>query len=604
MKKLSLLLFTSTLLGRPLPAQTPDFHQWAQRPPMGWNSWDNFATTITEAQTKAQADYMAAHLKAVGWEYIVVDIQWYEPGAKSHAYRADAVLVMDEFGRLQPAANRFPSSAEGAGFKPLADYVHGLGLKFGLHLMRGIPRQAVEKNLPVKGTTVRAADIADRASTCPWNPDMYGVDMSKPGAQDYYNSVFALIAAWGVDYVKVDDIARPYHEHEREIEAIRQAIDHTGRPMVLSLSPGETALDAAEHVKQHANLWRISDDFWDSWPALYEQFARLAKWNPHRIPGAWPDADMLPLGVIDLGKRSSNFTRDEQYTVMTLWSIARSPLMHGGDMTKMDDFTLSLLANPEVLAVNQASAGNRPLFDHGNLIAWIADVPGSPDKYLALFNARDRIPLDADKAVFRSEVLSRATGRTSTPIEVDVTGARKLVLVVDDAGDGTASDHGIWAEPRLVDASGLETKLTDRKWVSASGGWGQVSTAKAPSGQPMSVGGQRVPYGIGAHAKSVIEYDLPAGTVKFRAVGALDDAALRGKEGATIRLLVFTAKPGGNLDQPGLPVAVTLAELGLPGSARVRDLWAHRDLGEIKGGFAPVIPWHGAGLYRISPTAK
>jgi alpha-galactosidase len=602
--KNSALVFLFPLMGLfPIAVPAADFHQWAQRPPMGWNSWDNFATTITEAQTQAQADYMAAHLKAFGWEYIVVDIQWYEPGAKSHDYRKDAILTMDEFGRLLPAPNRFPSAVAGGGFKSLADYVHVQGLKFGIHLMRGIPRQAVEKNLPVKGTQVHAQDIADKASICPWNPDMYGVDLTKPGAQDYYNSVFDLIASWGVDYVKVDDIARPYHEHAKEIEAIRHAIDQTGRPIVLSLSPGETALDAAEHVKQHANLWRISDDFWDTWPTLHEQFARLAKWNPHRQPGAWPDADMLPFGVIDLGKRTTRFTRDEHFTVMTLWSIARSPLMHGGDLTKTDDFTLSVLTNPEVLAVNQNSANNRPLFDHDNLIAWIADVPGSSDKYLALFNARDRIPLDPEKSVFRSEVLSRVEKKTSVPIEVDVTGAVKLVLVVDDAGDGNVSDHGIWAEPTLVDAEGKETKLTDQKWVSASGGWGQVSTEKAPSGRPMSVGGKLVPFGIGAHAKSVVEYDLPPGVVKFRVLGALDDAALRAKEGGTIRLMVFTAKPGGNLEKPGLPVSVSLTDIGFTGGAKIRDLWARTELNAVAEEFAPVVPWHGAGLYRLSPAS-
>ncbi|HEY5227681.1 MAG TPA: glycoside hydrolase family 27 protein, partial [Opitutaceae bacterium] len=268
-------------------------------------------------------------------------------------------------------------------------YVHGLGLKFGIHLLRGIPRQAVEENLPILGTSLHARDIADVKSVCEWNTDMYGVDMAKPGAQEYYDSVFALVASWGVDYVKVDDISRPYHEHQREIEGVRLAIDHSGRPMVLSLSPGETALDAAEHVMQHANLWRISDDFWDDWKLLRDQFARLENWNRYRIPGAWPDADMLPLGVIALGSHSTHFTKDEQVTLMSLWSIARSPLMFGGDMRKMDPFTLSLLTNDEVLAVNQRSLNNRPLFDKSGLVAWVADVPGSADKYLALFNTTD-----------------------------------------------------------------------------------------------------------------------------------------------------------------------------------------------------------------------
>jgi alpha-galactosidase len=368
-------------------ATTPEFWNWAMRPPLGWNSWDCFATTVTEAQTRAQTDVMAAKLKAHGWEYIVVDIQWYEPNAKSFNYRKDAVLVTDEFGRLLPATNRFPSAANGGGFKALADYVHGKGLKFGIHLMRGIPRQAVRDNTAVKGTNVRARDIANTNSICVWNPDMFGVDMSKPGAQAYYDSVFELIASWGVDYVKVDDLSRPYHANAKEVEAIRKAIDRTGRPMVLSLSPGETALTAAEHVQQHANLWRISDDFWDNWPALHQQFARLRNWNPSRGPGHWPDADMLPLGVLEMGKRKTRFTPDEQFTLLTLWSIARSPLMLGADMTKLDDFTLALLTNDEVLAVNQTSSGNKELFHSGNFVVWVADVANSKDKYLAVFNA-------------------------------------------------------------------------------------------------------------------------------------------------------------------------------------------------------------------------
>jgi hypothetical protein len=221
--------------------------------------------------------------------------------------------------------------------------------------------------------------------------------MTKPGAQAYYDSVFGLIASWGVDYVKVDDMSRPYHEHQEEVEGVRRAIDRSGRPIVLSLSPGETALDAADHVSRHANLWRISDDFWDNWKSLREQFARLENWNPHRIPGAWPDADMLPLGVIDLGRHSTHFTREEQVVVMTLWSIARSPLMFGGDMEKLDPFTLSLLTNDEVIAVDQDSLNNRPMFDADGKIAWTADVPGSPDRYLAVFNTSDLpVPVTVD----------------------------------------------------------------------------------------------------------------------------------------------------------------------------------------------------------------
>jgi hypothetical protein len=365
-----------------------DYHAFAPIPPMGWNSWDCFGTTVTEVQIRQQADFMAEKLKAHGWQYIVVDIQWYQPTAKGHEYEKDARLAMDEVGRLIPAPEKFPSATNGQGFKPLADYVHSQGLKFGIHMMRGISRQAVRQNSPIKGAPYHAADIADTNSLSEWNPDMFGVDMRRPGAQAYYDSLMELVASWGVDFIKVDDLSRPYHQ--AEIEAIRRAIDKTGRPIVFSTSPGETLVAAGTNVNQNANMWRISDDFWDRWPALLEQFKRLHDWTPYRINGAWPDADMLPLGIVEF-KRKTRLTADEQFTMMTLWCIARSPLMHGGDLAKTDAFTLSLLTNDEVLAVNQHSENNRQLFRTNDLIAWVAGVPGSADKYLAVFNTRDRI---------------------------------------------------------------------------------------------------------------------------------------------------------------------------------------------------------------------
>ncbi|RYD29076.1 MAG: glycoside hydrolase family 27 protein, partial [Lysobacteraceae bacterium] len=358
----------------------------APTPPMGWNSWNSFATTITEAQAIETATIMAEKLLPSGYDIFTVDIQWYEPGAQSYAYAAKPTPVMDGYGRLLPAPNRFPASAGGKGFRPLADRVHALGLRFGIHLMRGIPRLAVERNLPVFGTKYRARDIADTTSICVWNPDMYGVDMRKPGAQAYYDSVFALYASWGVDLVKMDDMSRPYDAHAPEIEAAHAAIVATKRPIILSLSPGETPVSRADHVRRFAQMWRISDDFWDEWPLLEAQFTRLENWNAHRVPGGWPDADMLPLGRLALGARDTKFTPDEQRTLMTLWSIARSPLIMGGDLRHLDRLTLDLLTNPEVIAVNQASYDNQPHFVADGIRVWSARVPGSKDRYLALFN--------------------------------------------------------------------------------------------------------------------------------------------------------------------------------------------------------------------------
>ncbi|RYG19287.1 glycoside hydrolase family 27 protein, partial [bacterium] len=404
------------------------FHAWASTPPMGWNSWDCFGTGVTEAQTRDNAAYMAANLKRHGYDLITVDIDWFVPGAKGFGYTPGVEIAMDGYGRPLPALDRFPSAAQDKGFKPLADWTHRQGLKFGVHLLRGIPRKAVEKNLPILGTSYHAADIANKNDVCPWNPDMYGVDMTKPGAQAWYDSLFALLAKWGVDFVKVDDLSRPYHQPE--VEAIRKAIDKTGRRMVFSTSPGATPLESGPHVQTHANMWRVSDDFWDSWDALKEQFERLDRWTPYRGAGHWPDADMIPLGAVRVGQRDegSHFTPTEGQTLMTLWSIARSPLILGGHLPKTDATTLALITNDEVISVNRTSKNNRQIWRRGDQIAWVADVPKSRDKYVALFNAAEQYRRDDSRAAFRAD-LTRNTPGQAISVDVDTKGAKRVWIV-------------------------------------------------------------------------------------------------------------------------------------------------------------------------------
>ncbi|MEW4370136.1 glycoside hydrolase family 27 protein [Paenibacillus kandeliae] len=374
-------------------------HQWAHVPPLGWNSWDCYGAAVREEEIRGNAEYMANHLRIFGWEYIVVDIQWYEPGAVSSAYRPFVPLEMDEYSRLMPAVNRFPSAAEGQGFKPLADYVHSLGLSFGIHIMRGIPRQAVHQDTPIKGTHVTARQIAHTNSICPWNTDMYGVDATKEGAQEYYNSLFELYAEWGVDFIKVDDIAasRLYDTHLAEIELIRNAIDQCGRPMVLSLSPGPAPLGYNQPFRDNANMWRITDDFWDRWELLYEMFERCEEWAQFVEQGSWPDCDMLPLGHIGIrsvdgggSDRWTRFTEDEQLTMMTLWAIFRSPLMFGGELRDNDAWTMSLLTNDEVLEANRSGRYARQVYrDEYDRIVWTSENATTGDQYVALFNASD-----------------------------------------------------------------------------------------------------------------------------------------------------------------------------------------------------------------------
>ena len=365
----------------------------APYPPKGWNSWDCYGASVTEAEVLQNATYMANYLKPFGWEYIVVDIQWYEPEALSSVYNAFFPLEMDSFSRLIPATNRFPSAKNGQGFKPLATKIHKLGLKFGIHVMRGIPRQAVHQNTALLGTTKKAREIAHPNSICPWNTDMYGVDANKEGAQAYYNSLFELYAAWGVDYVKVDDIAASclYDFHEAEINLIRKAIDRCGRKMVLSLSPGPAPLEHAEFLKSQANMWRMTDDFWDHWDYLYPMFERCEKWAEHVGEGHWPDCDMLPLGHIGIrsvdgggADRFTRFTKDEQMTMMTLWCIFRSPLMFGGELTDNDEWTFSLLTHKELLTMHQSLSQSKQISRSAEQIIW-KGVAGEVN-YLALFN--------------------------------------------------------------------------------------------------------------------------------------------------------------------------------------------------------------------------
>ena len=376
----------------------------ALTPPMGWNSWDSYGRAITEAQVRGNAGWMKDHLKRYGWKYVVIDEGWYvqNPAADPKDYK----LQLTPDGRYIPVPARFPSSENNAGLRPLADYVHSLGLKFGIHIIRGIPREAVANNLPIADSPYHAADAADQSDVCPWNAYNWGVK-NNPAGQAYYDSIVKLYASWNVDFIKADCIAdHPYKPEE--IRMLHNAIKKSGRPIVLSLSPGPTALENADEVAKSAEMWRICDDFWDHWgpwkdhdwsQSLYQQFKTTASWAPRVKPGNWPDADMLPLGHLGPSPgagdiRETRFTKDEQRTMITLWSIFRSPLIMGGDLPSSDKWTESLLTNPEVIAVDQESAENHAVITTGTTAVWLArdgmylDI--APDNYyLAVFNIGD-----------------------------------------------------------------------------------------------------------------------------------------------------------------------------------------------------------------------
>lgn len=586
------------------------FHTWAPSPPMGWNSWDCYGPTVAEAEVKANADYMAKNLKKYGWKYIVVDIRWFVENDKSGGYnQTDPVYVMDEYGRFTPALNRFPSAADGKGFKPLADYVHSKGLKFGIHIMRGIPVIAVNRNTPILGSDAHAQDIYSPEGQCTWLRDMYTIVAGKPGAQEYYNSLFQLYASWGVDFVKADDLSG----RTKEIEMVRKAIDNCGRPIVISISPGGDRPESIDFLKSNVNMWRTSNDFWDNWTQLKNQFTILERWAGLGGKGYYPDGDMLPLGKIGLRAergepRWSGFTKDEQYTLMTLFSIFRSPLMFGGDLPSNDEFTLSLITNKDVLNVNQNSSNGKQLFRENDLIAWAADDPRTGDKYLALFNAADKLPIVESKAIWNSGNLTNENSNQSVEVDIDITGARKLYLVTSfEDVIGFSSHNCDWIEPVLISDKG-KINLTDLKWVKASSGRGIPSINQTGRGRKLTVNGKEYENGISANAVTIIEYDLPEGIIRFKALAGLDNGVMvrPGQTGDSQnerpnngKFMIFTEDPAGPEPPEAAPISIKFEQLGLSGTHTVKDLWTGEKLGKFTDEFSSIINRHGAGLYRI-----
>ncbi|MEL5990873.1 glycoside hydrolase family 27 protein [Microbacterium phosphatis] len=362
----------------------------AQTPPMGWNSWDSYGTTVTEAEVLANAEFMATHLADAGWDTVVIDIDWSDPTARSHGYNADAPLAIDEWGRLIPDSSRFPSSADGSGFTRIAERVHALGLKLGIHIMRGIPRIAVDRALPILGGEgATAADLGDAANVCEWNPDMLGLDHTHPAARAYMDSIAALYAEWGIDFLKADDMLWPYQA--ADVEALSAAVARTGRDIAISLSPGrDLSLTRVDHLREHATMWRICDDLWDRWPDVLANFSRFARWAPFAGPEGWPDGDMLPLGRIGIRAergepRDDGLTPDERITLLTLWIIARSPLMVGGDLPTSDPSVIALLRNREAMAVLRDARSPREVLREDPLILWAADGADG-ERYAAAFN--------------------------------------------------------------------------------------------------------------------------------------------------------------------------------------------------------------------------
>lgn len=394
------------------------FKSLAQTPPMGWNSFDSYGVYLHEKAAMENLEAFAKKLKPFGYEYFVIDAGWFgefqlQPGTLYPVEKHAKKLKFNEFGLLQPSDTYFPN-----GLKPIIDRCHQLGLKFGIHLMRGIPRAAVKANTPVKGTKYFAKDIADTTSICAWNDQNYGVDMSQPGAQEFYNSLMNQMAEWGVDFIKYDDIV-PF---PKEVTAVAKAIAQCGRPILLSLSPGDDVDPNHLQAFKKAEMLRVTPDIWDDQKGIDQCFAAWRKWKGKEKPGFWIDMDMIPFGQLQLMKpkpagvegheskdqlmlkvksgevaanallagkgfnRWSEFTKDQMYTFITLRALSASPLMLGGDLPSLDDFSYQLITNKEMLTCNQNGIMGSLIYDKEGIEIWKTPKRNGNGGWIGIFN--------------------------------------------------------------------------------------------------------------------------------------------------------------------------------------------------------------------------
>lgn len=394
---------SKTAIAQATGAQTiKDGSVIAAKPPMGWNSWDSYGLRINEQQFRDNVDVLNSKLKPFGYTYAVIDEGWFMQNPEERPHPEQLQYAIDSNGRYIPVPSRFPSALAGEkniGFQKIAEQIHSQGLKFGIHIVRGIPRESVKRDLPIEGSSYKVIDAADQTDACPWDPTNWGVKDNEAG-QAWYDSLLHQYATWGVDFLKVDCISdHPYKQSE--IKQIRLAIQRSGRDIVLSLSPGPTKLERAVEVGSLAQMWRISNDIWDVWytkapfpDSIKNQFALAAAWAQYAKPGNWPDADMLPLGElrpypdVGPGPRHTALTPAEQQTMLSLWAFARSPLILGANLTLLDDATYKLLTNSSILKIDQTAIASREAAHEGDVIFWTADLPGNSHA-LAIFNIGD-----------------------------------------------------------------------------------------------------------------------------------------------------------------------------------------------------------------------
>ena len=357
-------------------------------PVLGWSSWSFIRKNPTASKLRAQA--LALHnsgLQKMGYEYLNLDDFWYQcPGPQGPN--------VDSYGRWITDSSKFPAQGDSDGMKVVADYIHSLGLKFGIYVTPGISKQAVSRNTAIQGTSYTAAQIAD-PSVAENNYNCKGmvhIDYNKPGAQEFTNSWVEMLAAWGIDYIKIDGMT---DRNVADVKAWSHAIGQSARPMVLDVTQGDFTVALAPILMEYANQWEFAPDVecyrcekgggsypLTSWADVAKRFNYVAEWQPYAGPGGFNDYDSL-----EVGNGSNNgLTPVERQTQISLWALGAAPLILGVDLTHLDPTDLQkYLGNSAVLAVDQDSIAAKRVVNTGEQQVFAKREPNG-DMIVGLFN--------------------------------------------------------------------------------------------------------------------------------------------------------------------------------------------------------------------------
>ncbi|HTW06497.1 MAG TPA: glycoside hydrolase family 27 protein [Acidimicrobiales bacterium] len=402
-------------------------------PAMGWSSWSYLRHDPTEANVEAQARALVSSgLARVGYTYVNLDDFWY-------VCLGPQGPQVDSYGRWVPNSN-FPPGPHGmSGIEVLANYIHKLGLKFGLYVTPGISAEAVSLNTKVLGPDGRPSGYtADQIANGLVSENNYncggmdGLKYQTPGAQDFIDSWADEFAAWGVDYLKVDGVGS---FDVADVEAWSKALRQTGRPIHLELS-NRLNIHYARTWARLANGWRTGDDVecycgangssypLTDWHNVELRFDQVAAWQPYGAPGGFNDYDSIEVGNGD----NDGLTFPERQTQLSLWALASSPLLLGVNLTDLDPADLALLKNTAVIGVDQdaidaarvARGAKWQIFakteKDGDVVVGLLNVSGTPETISTTTGA-----LGLKGHLFRLDNLwTHAIGRTSGLVKTTV----------------------------------------------------------------------------------------------------------------------------------------------------------------------------------------